>query len=111
MLEWYDPTAATAVTAIWDINPGQQFVGMYREFSEPTAQRHGFLQAPDLATPPVTFDFTCQDPAGCAGAPLGTVAFATIAFGINPEGVIVGQYVLAGGGASHGFIAILRSTN
>lgn len=111
MLEWYDPTAASAVTAIWDINPGQQFVGTYREFSEPTAARHGFLQAPDLETPPVTFDFTCQDPAGCAGAPLGTVAFVTIAFGINPQGVIVGQYQLVAGGTAHGFVAVLRSTN
>jgi len=32
-------------------------------------------------------------------------AFATIAFGINPKGFIVGQYVLVAGGPLQGFIA------
>ena len=48
----------------------------------------------------------CQDPAGCAGGPLGTVAFATIAYGLNPDGVIVGQYSLTNGGTPHGFVAM-----
>lgn len=54
----------------------------------------------------VAFNFTCRDPGGCAGAPFGTVPFATVAFGINPDGDIVGQYQLAMGGALHGFIAV-----
>jgi hypothetical protein len=41
-----------------------------------------------------------------AGAPLGTTAFATIAYGINADGVVVGQYALGNGGAVHGFVAI-----
>ena len=107
MIESYDPTAATTVTAIWDINASQQFVGTYRESGELAAKRHAFVQKLDDSAP-ITLDFICQESAGCAGAPLGTVAFATVAFGINPQGVVVGQYVLANGGAPHGFVAILR---
>ena len=105
----YDPDGAN-LTAIWDMNPREQFVGTFRFSGEAAAKRHGFLQNPD-DSPAIAFDFTCQDPAGCGGAPLGTVAFATIAFGLNPEGVIVGQYVLVNGGAPHGFIAIPADTN
>jgi hypothetical protein len=104
MLEAYDPTAMTNLTAIWDINTNQQFVGVYREAGEPAAKRHGFVQNGDADA--ITLDFTCHDPAGCAGAPMGTLAFATAAFGINPEGVVVGQYVLVAGGAPHGFVAV-----
>jgi probable HAF family extracellular repeat protein len=106
----YDPTLATTLTSIWDINTSQQFVGTYRESGELPTRRHGFLQNPD-DTPATTLDFTCQEAAGCAGAPLGTVAFATIAFGINPAGVIVGQYLLVNNGAAHAFIAIPPTTN
>jgi len=106
MLESYDPTAATTVTAIWDINASQQFVGTYRESGEAAAKRHAFLQRLDDSAP-ITFDFICQESAGCAGAPFGTVAFATVAFGLNPQGVIVGQYSLTNGGTPHGFIAVL----
>jgi len=112
MLEQYDATSTPAdpartlpLTAIWDINPSGQFVGTYRETGEATAKRHAFVQNPD-APRSVSLDFTCQDPAGCAGAPPGTVAFATAAFGINPDGVIVGQYSLISGGLPHGFIAV-----
>ena len=105
MLESYDPTPSTNLTAIWDISPRKQFVGTYREDGEVTAKRHAFVQQPDGSVP-ITLDFTCEDAAGCAGAPFGTVAFATTAFGINPNGVIVGQYVLVTGGALHGFVAI-----
>jgi hypothetical protein len=38
-------------------------------------------------------------------------ALATAAFGINPDGFIVGQYLLASGGALHGFIAAPLSGN
>lgn len=104
MLEPYDATPDAGLTAIWDINPKGQFVGTYRKVGEPLARRHGFVQSPEDAEP-ITIDFTCQEPAGCAGAPMGTVAFATIALGINAGGIIVGQYALMPGGAPHGFIA------
>jgi probable HAF family extracellular repeat protein len=110
MLEAYDPTPTTTVTAIWDINPGQQFVGTYRELGEVAAKRHAFLQNPDGSLP-ITFDFTCQETTGCAGAPRGTVAFATVAFGVNPDALIVGQYLLVNGGAPHGYVAIPADTN
>ncbi len=109
MFSQYDPDGAN-LTAIWDANPRQQIVGTFRFSGEVITKRHGFLQNPD-ASPALTFDFTCQESAGCAGAPMGTVAFATIAFGVNPDGVIVGQYVLANGGAPHGFVAVLADTN
>jgi hypothetical protein len=112
MLERYDatsipadPTKTAPLTAIWDINPGRQFVGTYRETGEAAAKRHAFVQNPDEPKP-VTLDFTCQESAGCAGAPPGTIAFATVAFGLNPDGVIVGQYALTSGGPAHGFIAV-----
>ena len=107
MLESYDASPTATLTVIWDINPGGQFVGAYRETGEVPAKRHAFLQKPDGAAP-ITLDFTCGEAAGCAGAPLGTVAFATVAFGLNPDGAIVGQYVLVNGGAVHGFVAIPR---
>jgi hypothetical protein len=115
MLEFYDPTfddqaIKANLTVIWDINPRKQFVGAYRAEGEPAARRHGFLQQPD-GSEPITLDFTCLESAGCAGAPFGTVAFATTAFGVNPTGVVVGQYVLAVGGAVHGFVAIPQPTN
>ena len=105
----YDPDGAN-LTAIWDMNASQQIVGTFRFSGEALPKRHAFLQSPD-GSPAVTFDFTCQDSGGCAGAPLGTVAFATVAFGVNPDGVIVGQYALVSGGAAHGFVAIPPDTN
>jgi hypothetical protein len=112
MFELYDATSlppepmkTPPLTAIWDINPSRQFVGTYRETGELAAKRHAFVQNPDEPKP-ITLDFTCQDPAGCAGVPLGAVAFATIAYGLNPDGVIVGQYSPTNGGTPHGFIAV-----
>ena len=110
MLEPYDPTSTSATTAIWDINPSQQFVGTYRESGEPAAKRHAFAQKPD-GSAPITFDFTCQNVDGCPGASYGAVAFATIAYGINPDGVIVGQYVPVTGGTPHPFVAIPDDVN
>jgi probable HAF family extracellular repeat protein len=110
MLESYDPTATTNLTAIEDITPSQRFVGVYRETGELPAKRHGFLQPADGSTP-ITINFICQDPNGCAGQPQGTVAFATSAFGINPAGVIVGFYSIVNGGTPHGFVAIPPTTN
>lgn len=100
----YDPAGAN-LTQIWDINPGQQFVGTFRYAGDLPAKRHGFVQDPGGAAP-TTLDFTCQEPTGCAGAPLGTVAFATIAFGVNSGGVVVGHYAVEMGGPVHGFVAI-----
>jgi hypothetical protein len=100
MLEAYDPTADTNLSAIWDINPSQQFVGTYRKAGEPAAKRHGFLQSAD-APEAVTLDVSFKDTAGNT-----VTAFATIAFGINPDGVIVGQYALIAGGPLHGFMAV-----
>jgi hypothetical protein len=104
MLTPYAPDGAN-LTAIWDINASEQFVGTFRSSGEPAAKRHGFLQSPGGGAP-LTLDFTCGELTGCAGVPLGTVAFATIAFGVNADGFVVGQYVLAPGGAVRGFVAL-----
>jgi hypothetical protein len=91
----YDPTSTATLTAIWDMNPSQQFVGTYRVAGEVAAKRHGFLQLPDGSVP-IQLDFQ-----------IGSVtAFSTIAFGINPDGVIVGQYTLVPGGPAHAFAAV-----
>jgi hypothetical protein len=105
----YDPDGAN-LTAIGDMNASQQFVGTFRFSGEPGTKRHAFVQNPD-GSPAITFDFTCRDSDGCAGAPTGAVAFATVAFGLNSEGIIVGQYALVNGGALHGFVAIPPDTN
>jgi hypothetical protein len=105
IFEIYDASSTATLTVIWDINPSRQFVGAYREAGEVPARRHAFLQKPD-GSAPITLDFTCQEPAGCAGAAFGTAAFATVAFGINADGTIVGQYVLVNGGPVHGFLAV-----
>jgi probable HAF family extracellular repeat protein len=86
----YDVSGST-LTAIWDINPGQEFVGTY---VESTGHRHGFLQLPD-GSAPINVDYP-----GAA---------TTVAFGINPDGVIVGQYSAAG--RTHGFVAVPVSSN
>jgi hypothetical protein len=100
MLEPYDPTPDTNLSATWDINPSQQFVGTYRKAGEPAAKRHGFLQSAG-APHAVTVDFSFKDAAGNT-----VTAFATVAYGINPDGVIVGQYALIAGGPLHGFMAV-----
>jgi hypothetical protein len=82
----------SSLTAIWDINPGQQFVGTYVDKS--TGRRHGFLQLSD-GSAPINVDFP---------PPAPKLFFPTIAFGINPDGVIVGQY--SAGGRIHGFVAV-----
>ena len=100
MFEPYDPTPDTSLSATWDINPSQQFVGTYRKVGEPAAKRHGFLQSAD-APEAVNLDVSFKDPAGNM-----VTAFATVGFGINPAGVIVGQYALIAGGPLHGFMAV-----
>ncbi|HEV2195975.1 MAG TPA: hypothetical protein VGR55_10360 [Candidatus Acidoferrum sp.] len=79
------------LTAIWDINPEQEFVGTY---IDNTGHRHGFLQLPDGSVP-INVDVPS--------------AAATIAFGINPDGAIVGQYTASG--HTHGFLAVPSDTN
>jgi probable HAF family extracellular repeat protein len=109
MLTPYDPTADTNLTVIWDINPNEQFVGAYRKKGEPATKRHGFLQSSD-GSDPVTLDVTYVDAQGNI-----VNAFATTAFGINPSGVIVGQFtvVLPNGkvGPPHGFVALPPGRN
>ncbi len=104
MFNPYNPDGAN-LTAIWDMNARKQFVGTFRFSGEALTKRHAFLQNPDDSSAN-TFDFTCQDPDGCAGASTGTVAFATIAFGVNADGIIVGQYSWVSGGTAHGFVAM-----
>ncbi len=87
----YDATKMSLLTATWDINPAQQFVGTY---VDGTGHRHGFLQSPDSSAP-INLDYPG--------------ATATVAFGINPGGVIVGQYSL--GGHVHGFVAVPVTSN
>ena len=91
----YDVPGST-LTAIWDINPEQQFVGTYVDSA---GHRHGFLQLPD-GSAPITLNFT--DAAG-------NVAAASVAFGINPDGLIVGQYTASG--HVHGFVAVPSTSN
>jgi uncharacterized membrane protein len=75
----------STLTAIWDINPGQDFVGTYVD----STGRHGFLQLADGSTP------IKVDPPG---------ATSTIVYGINPGGLIVGVYTASQ--AVHGFVAV-----
>lgn len=76
--------AGSASTAIWDVNPAEQFVGQYV-----LGGLHGFLQNPNDPDP-ITIDFP-----GAA---------ATVAESINAGGVIAGQYAIAG--QTHGFLAV-----
>lgn len=89
-LQTYDVLNSVSTT-IWDINPGHEFVGTYVDGA---GKGHGFLQTPD-GSAPINLDYP-----GAA---------ATVAFGINPGGVIVGQYSL--GGHVHGFVAVPVTSN
>ena len=100
VLEAYDASPDATLTAIWDMNPAGQFVGTFRRANEAAARRHGFLDRGD-GSEPVTLDVTLTDTSGSL-----VTAFATVAFGINPDGVIVGQYALVAGGTVRGFVAI-----
>ena len=94
-----DAALPANLTAIWDMNPQGHFVGNFRGQGEATGRRHGFLDRDD-GSPRIAFDVTVPDASGNT-----LTAFATAAFGINPDGFIVGQYALTNGGALHGFIA------
>jgi hypothetical protein len=87
------------------MNPQGQFVGTFRGQGEAAGRRHGFVDRGDGSTR-IAFDVTIPD------ASSNTVtAFATVAFGINPEGFIVGQYILAADETPHGFLAAPLSGN
>jgi hypothetical protein len=100
-----DEALPANLTAIWDINPQGHFVGNFRGQGEAAGRRHGFLDRDD-GSPRIAFDVTVRDASGNT-----VTALATAAFGINSDGFIVGQYLLATGGALHGFIAAPRSGN
>ncbi len=105
MLEAYDASVDATLTAIWDMNPAGQFVGTFRRATEAAARRHGFLDSGD-GSAPLALDVTITNASGNT-----VTAFATIAFGINPSGVIVGQYTLAAGGTPRGFVAVPLNRN
>ena len=94
-----DETLTANLTAIWDMNPQGHFVGTFRGSGEVVGRRHGFVDRGD-GSERIAFDVTTTDASGNT-----VTAFATLAFGINPDGFIVGQYTLASGGALHGFVA------
>ena len=94
-----DETLTANLTAIWDMNPQGHFVGTFRGAGEVVGRRHGFVDRGD-GSERIAFDVTTTDASGNT-----VTAFATLAFGINPDGFIVGQYTLAAGGALHGFVA------
>lgn len=96
----YDVSENASLTAIWALNANQQFAGTYRNSGEPLTKRHGFLQNADGAAP-YTFDFSFIDEGGNT-----ITAYSTIAYGLSPAAVIVGQYALVAGGPLHGFVAI-----
>ncbi len=79
-------------TVVWDINPGQEMVGTYKDNA---GKQHGFLQLPG-GSAPLTLDVPSTPPFNAVG---------TIAMGINPGGVIVGQYADSSG-HTHGFLAV-----
>lgn len=94
-----DETLTANLTAIWDMNPQGHFVGTFRAQGEAAGRRHGFIDRGD-GSARIPFDITITDASGNT-----VTALATVAFGINPEGFIVGQYVMVAGGAPRGYIA------
>ena len=80
----YDVPGSTS-TDIWDMNPSGAFVGV-----DHAGRNHGFLQLPD-GSAPITVDPPNSVNAG--------------AVGINPAGLIVGQYTDSAGHL-HGFLAV-----
>ena len=95
-----DDTLTANLTAIWDMNPQGHFVGTFRGQGEATGRRHGFVDRGDGFSKRIAFDVTIPAASGTQ-----VTALATVAFGINPDGFIVGHYILATGGAIHGFVA------
>jgi len=86
----------SVATQIWGIDPGGDFVGVYRVLSAGTLVSHGFLQLAD-GSAPIRLDYV--DPITGEQAP------QTFGFGINSGGTIVGAYLDRSGG-QHGFVAV-----
>ena len=76
------------LTVVFDINPKQELVGLYRDKS---GKQQGFLQLPD-GSAPIPIDYPN--------------AVSSAAIGLNPEGAIVGQYTDTSG-HTHSFLASL----
>lgn len=91
VLQTYDVPGST-LTAIWDINPEQEFVGTYKDSS---GKQHGFVQFPDGSSP-LAINYPN--------------AVLSVAMGVNPEGAIVGQYTDTTG-RTHGFLAVPQNGN
>jgi hypothetical protein len=89
---WDAPNSIS--TSIWDVNADGAFVGVYRTSG---GAGHGFVQLPDSSAP-ITIDVP-------ATAPFNANLRATIVFGINPGGSVVGQYVDTAA-RSRGFLAV-----
>jgi uncharacterized membrane protein len=77
-------------TAAWDINPGGNIVGEFRDL---TGVFHGFLRTAEGYT---SIDFPA--------------AIGTHAQGINPGGAIVGTYTDLNN-VTHGFLAVPAADN
>ena len=90
VLQTYDVPNST-LTTIWDVNPGQQMIGTYKDSA---GKQHGFLQLPD-GSATITLDVPSAPPFN---------AVSSLAMGINPGGAIVGQYTDTKG-HTHGFLA------
>lgn len=90
VLQTYD-VPNSSKTVIWDVNPGLEMVGTYND----SRGQHGFLQLPD-GSAPITVDAPKTAPFN---------AVSSLIQGINPSGVMTGQYTDTSG-HTHGFAAI-----
>ena len=91
VLQTYDVPNST-LTTIWDINPGQEMVGTYKDSA---GKQHGFVQYPD-GSAPITLDVPSTPPFN---------AVSSLAMGLNSGGAIIGQYTDTSG-HTHGFLAV-----
>ena len=91
VLETYDVPNST-LTAIWDVNPGQEMVGTYKDSA---GKQHGFVQFPD-GSAPITLDVPSTPPFN---------AVSSLAMGVNSGGAVIGQYTDTSG-HTHGFLAV-----
>jgi hypothetical protein len=89
-LQTYD-VPNSSFTVVWDINPEKVKVGTYVD----GLGQHGFLQLPD-GSEPITVDAPSTAPFNAVG---------TIIQGINPGGVMTGQYTDTSG-HTHGLLVL-----
>ena len=90
VVQTYD-VPGSVQTVVWDINPGQEMVGTYKDSA---GKQHGFVQLPD-GSAPIALDVPSTPPFN---------SVSTLAMGVNPGGAIVGQYTDSSG-HTHGFLA------